>query len=115
MKKSFVFEAAQIAATSPYLSPPCEMVSRLVQVTIRQMIYHTSGLRDQWELLNLAGWRMDDVITTSDILGLMGRQRELNFTPVSTPPMDLSMHNSMRMPGASCPAHAASSGEPGRS
>ena len=93
----------------------CEMVSRLVQVTIRQMIYHTSGLRDQWELLNLAGWRMDDVITTSDILGLMGRQRELNFTPVSTPPMDLSMHNSMRMPGASCPAHAASSGEPGRS
>ena len=46
------------------------------------MIHHTSGIRDQWELLALSNWRMDDVITTADILGLMARQRELNFAPV---------------------------------
>jgi hypothetical protein len=28
------------------------------------LIRHTSGLRDQWELLAMAGWRLDDVITT---------------------------------------------------
>src|SRR5258705_11524280 len=26
-------------------------------ITIRHLIHHSSGLRDQWELLGLAGWR----------------------------------------------------------
>lgn len=50
-------------------------------ITIRHLIHHTSGLRDQWALLKLAGWRMDDVITTEQILKLVGRQRSLNFPP----------------------------------
>ncbi len=50
-------------------------------ITIRQLIYHTSGLRDQWNLLVMAGWRLDDVITKNQILRLISRQRELNFTP----------------------------------
>ncbi len=52
-------------------------------VTVRQLIHHTSGIRDQWELLTMAGWRMDDVITKEHILRMMGRQRELNFEPGS--------------------------------
>lgn len=52
-------------------------------VTVRQMMHHTSGIRDQWELLVLGGWRMDDVLTTEMILDLMARQRELNFAPNS--------------------------------
>src|SRR5437867_4321566 len=32
------------------------------RITIRHLIHHTSGLRDQWSLLDLAGWREDDVI-----------------------------------------------------
>ncbi len=50
-------------------------------ITIRHLLHHTSGLRDQWDLLRLAGWRMADVITEQDILGLVWRQRELNFDP----------------------------------
>ena len=50
-------------------------------VTVRQMIHHTSGIRDQWQLLGISGWRLDDVITTEQIVGLMSRQRELNFVP----------------------------------
>lgn len=50
-------------------------------ITLRHLLYHTSGLRDQWDLLVLAGWRMDDVITQQDILGLLQRQQELNFAP----------------------------------
>jgi len=53
------------------------------KITIRHLIHHTSGLRDQWELLILAGWRMDDVITTADILELVKNQKELNFAPGS--------------------------------
>ena len=36
-------------------------------ITIKHLLYHTSGLRDQWALLTLAGWRMDDVIVTEPI------------------------------------------------
>jgi Beta-lactamase len=31
-------------------------------ITCRHLIHHTSGLRDQWDLLYLAGWREDDDI-----------------------------------------------------
>jgi CubicO group peptidase (beta-lactamase class C family) len=51
------------------------------RITLRHLIHHTSGLRDQWDLLRLAGWRMDDVITEGDILSLVRRQKELNFPP----------------------------------
>jgi CubicO group peptidase (beta-lactamase class C family) len=50
-------------------------------ITLRHLLNHTSGLRDQWDLLVLAGWRMDDVITQEDILTMLRRQRELNFAP----------------------------------
>lgn len=50
-------------------------------ITIRHLLNHTSGLRDQWELLALAGWRLEDVITEQDILDLVWRQKELNFPP----------------------------------
>jgi CubicO group peptidase (beta-lactamase class C family) len=51
------------------------------RITIRHLVHHTSGIRDQWELLMMAGWRMDDVITRDQIMGMMLRQRELNFEP----------------------------------
>ena len=51
-------------------------------VTIRHLIHHTSGLRDQWSLLGLAGWRYSrDQISDDDVMYLMGRQKELNFPP----------------------------------
>lgn len=50
-------------------------------ITIRHLLHHTSGLRDQWSLLTMGGWRMDDVITRDQIFRLVMRQRELNFEP----------------------------------
>lgn len=50
-------------------------------ITLRHLLLHTSGLRDQWDLLVLAGWRMSDVITEDDVFRLVCRQRELNFDP----------------------------------
>ncbi|MDN2708139.1 serine hydrolase [Janthinobacterium sp. SUN118] len=52
-------------------------------IRIRHLLTHTSGLRDQWNLLAMAGWRMDDVITDDDVLRLVRRQRALNFVPGS--------------------------------
>ena len=50
-------------------------------ITARHLIHHMSGLRDQWNLLALAGWRLDDVITKDQVLRLVERQKELNFEP----------------------------------
>ena len=50
-------------------------------ITIRQMLNHTSGLRDQWVVAALAGWRMDDVITQEQLLRLIFNQESLNFPP----------------------------------
>ncbi len=50
-------------------------------IVIRHLLRHTSGLRDQWGLLMLAGWRIDDVITEDDVFRLIRRQKELNYEP----------------------------------
>jgi CubicO group peptidase (beta-lactamase class C family) len=50
-------------------------------VTIRHLLYHTSGLRDYGGLIQMSGGRMDDPITSRDVLKLVSRQRELNFPP----------------------------------
>ena len=50
-------------------------------ITLAHLAHHTSGLRDQWDLLGLAGWRDDDVITEADVLAIAARQRGLNFAP----------------------------------
>lgn len=52
-------------------------------VRIKHLLAHTGGIRDQWSLLTLAGWRMDDIITTEHILKIISRQKELNFEPGS--------------------------------
>ena len=51
-------------------------------ITIRNLIHHTSGLRDQWDLLELAGWRYSlDLITDEDVMSVVTRQKDLNFKP----------------------------------
>jgi CubicO group peptidase (beta-lactamase class C family) len=52
------------------------------RITIRHLVHHTSGLRDQWSLLGLAGWRYSlDLITDDDVMSVMTRQKHLNFKP----------------------------------
>lgn len=50
-------------------------------ITLEQLASHTSGLRDQWDLLRISGYRLDDVITTSHILKIIEKQKALNFKP----------------------------------
>jgi CubicO group peptidase (beta-lactamase class C family) len=55
-----------------------------VPITIRHLLHHTSGLRDQWDLLGIAGWRYSlDLITDGDVLAVLSRQKKLNFVPGS--------------------------------
>jgi CubicO group peptidase (beta-lactamase class C family) len=52
------------------------------RITIRHLLTHTSGLRDQWDLLALARGRFEeDRITEADVLDIVSRQKALNFAP----------------------------------
>jgi CubicO group peptidase (beta-lactamase class C family) len=51
-------------------------------ITIRHLLTHTSGLRDQWDLLAMARGRFEENrITEDDVLEIVARQKALNFTP----------------------------------
>jgi len=52
-------------------------------ITLTQLMQHTSGLRDEAELLWLAGGRDDDPTEEEDVLAPIFRQRALNFPPGS--------------------------------
>ncbi len=50
-------------------------------VTIRQLVHHTSGIRDYLTLMSLAGMRYEDIYSEEEMVALPARQKELNFTP----------------------------------
>lgn len=51
-------------------------------ITIRHLLTHTSGLRDQWDLISMARGRFEENrITEADVMDLLTRQTALNFTP----------------------------------
>nr|WP_068891103.1 serine hydrolase domain-containing protein [Pedobacter panaciterrae] len=51
------------------------------KITIRNLLNHTSGIRDQWQLLAISGTRLDDVIKQEHIVKVLSKQRALNFKP----------------------------------
>lgn len=51
------------------------------KITIRHLISHTSGLRDQWQTLVVAGGQMDDVISQDHVIKMVSKQKRLNFDP----------------------------------
>ena len=50
-------------------------------ITLRELLHHTSGLRDYFTLLAVSGWPSDGPLTEKQFLTLVGRQKSLNFTP----------------------------------
>lgn len=51
-------------------------------ITVRQLLTHTSGLRDWGNLQAIAGWpRTSRAYTHAHVLDIVGHQKVLNFTP----------------------------------
>jgi len=51
-------------------------------ITLDHLVHHTGGVRDQWELLIMGGWRWEaDLVRQNDALGMITRQPALNFPP----------------------------------
>lgn len=50
-------------------------------IKVRDLVHHTSGLKDQWALLVLAGHDWSDVLSQREILALVARNPVLDFAP----------------------------------
>src|SRR5438132_6522627 len=50
-------------------------------ITIRHLIYHTSGIRDYLPLMALAGMPSENYYAYKQMLDLLARQKQLNFKP----------------------------------
>ena len=52
-------------------------------ITIRHLLHHMSGLRDDLTMWILAGNQIEDIITQRDLFTLIQHQKQLNFLPGS--------------------------------
>ena len=50
-------------------------------ITIYQLIHHSSGIRDWPVLFGLKGWQPEEPISMDDIYEMLKKQESLNFTP----------------------------------
>lgn len=89
VSKQFTATAVMLLAADGKLSLDDDVRKHLPElpdyghrITIRHLLTHTSGLRDQWDLLAMARGRFEeDRITESDVLEIVARQKALNFVP----------------------------------
>ena len=51
------------------------------KITLKNLLHHTSGLRDWPEALFYAGWNYDEEASMDDILRMVKHQEELDFDP----------------------------------
>jgi len=51
------------------------------KITVSNLLYHTSGIRDYDYLLNIVGTAPEDLITREHIIKVLSKQQSLNFDP----------------------------------
>ena len=78
---ALLVEEQRLALTDDVRKYVPELANYGTAITIDHLVHHTSGLRDWWELVGVAGLRYDDTYTAQDVLDMTARQHGLNFTP----------------------------------
>ena len=88
VSKQFTAASVVLAAEQGYLSLDDDIRKYVPEIpfygktiTLREMLHHTSGLRDVLGLLLLAGRNFEDIHPTAELLDLLSRQKALNYTP----------------------------------
>jgi CubicO group peptidase (beta-lactamase class C family) len=88
VSKQFTAASVVLAAEKGYLSLDDNVRKWIPElpdyghpITLRQMLHHTSGIRDELGLLSIAGKPIEDIYTTQELIDLIARQKRLNFNP----------------------------------
>lgn len=88
ISKQFTAASVVLAAEQGYLSLDDDVRKYIPElpdygrtITLRQMLHHTSGLRDLENLLDFSGRNQEDIHPFAELLDLITRQKALNFLP----------------------------------
>jgi len=88
VSKQFTAASVVLAAEQGYLSLDDDIRRWIPEIpfyghkiTLRLMLHHMSGLRDEIGLLSLAGDPIENIHTVPETIDLIARQKALNFTP----------------------------------
>jgi len=88
VSKQFTAASVVLAAEQGYLSLDDDVRKNIPElpsyerpITLRQMLHHTSGLRDILTLLSLSGRNFEDIHPTAELLDILVRQKALNYKP----------------------------------
>ena len=86
VSKQFTAASVVLAAEQGYLSLDDDVRKYIPElpsygkpITLREMLHHTSGLRDVLSLLSLAGRPFEDIHPTPELVDLVARQKALNY------------------------------------
>ncbi|HOY31991.1 MAG TPA: serine hydrolase domain-containing protein [Bacteroidales bacterium] len=58
-----------------------DLSEAMSDITIYQLVHHTSGIRDWPTLFALKGWQPEEPLSLNDIYEILKKQESLNFTP----------------------------------
>lgn len=88
ISKQFTAASVVLAAEQGFLSLDDDVRKYIPElptygkpITLREMLHHTSGFRDIFTLLFLAGRNAEDIHPTNELLDLVSRQKALDFNP----------------------------------
>ena len=86
VSKQFTAASVVLAAEQGYLSLDDDVRKYIPElppygkvITLRDMLHHTSGLRDVLSLLFLGGRNFEDIHPTAELVDLVSRQKALNY------------------------------------
>ncbi|WP_375201798.1 serine hydrolase domain-containing protein [Hyphococcus sp.] len=78
---NLLVEDGKISLEDPVSEYFPELPASADQMTVGQLLTHTSGVRDYLTLMLYQGYRLPDYFDVEDILALLGRQQNTDFTP----------------------------------
>jgi CubicO group peptidase (beta-lactamase class C family) len=88
ISKQFTAASVVLAAEKGYLSLDDDVRKYIPElpdygyaITLRQMLHHTSGLRELENLLDFSGRNQEDIHPFAELIDLITRQKALNFQP----------------------------------
>ncbi|MDO9498494.1 serine hydrolase, partial [Falsiroseomonas sp.] len=58
-----------------------DLSEAMSDITVYQLVHHTSGIRDWPTLFALKGWQLEKPLSLDDIYDILKKQESLNFTP----------------------------------
>lgn len=84
MAISLLEESGQISGSDKIIKYLPDLPKVMNEITIYQLIHHTSGIRDWPILFGMKGWQPEEQLSLDQIFEMLKKQEGLNFSPGSS-------------------------------